>query len=72
MSPYMPKNIGLCCDRTANEFAKNRTNVIKLYSALVHDSPAHTQTALELEEGRVGTPHEPFPPPHRSAGVLGP
>ena len=36
----MPKNIVLCCDGTANEFAKNRTNVIKLYSTLVHDTPA--------------------------------
>jgi len=36
----MAKNIVLCCDGTANEFAKDRTNVIKLYSTLVHDSPA--------------------------------
>jgi uncharacterized protein (DUF2235 family) len=35
----MPKNIVLCCDGTANEFAQNRTNVIKLYSVLIHDSP---------------------------------
>jgi len=34
----MPKNIVICCDGTANEFAKDRTNVIKLYSALVHDA----------------------------------
>ncbi len=36
----MPKNIVLCCDGTANEFATDRTNVIKLYSTLVNDSPA--------------------------------
>lgn len=36
----MPKNIVLCCDGTANEFARDRTNVVKLYSTLVHDSPA--------------------------------
>ncbi len=36
----MPKNIVLCCDGTANEFAQDRTNVIKLYSTLVHDTPA--------------------------------
>jgi len=35
----MPKNIVVCCDGTANEFAENRTNVIKLYSALVQDDP---------------------------------
>jgi uncharacterized protein (DUF2235 family) len=34
----MPKNIVICCDGTANEFAKDRTNVLKLYSALVHDT----------------------------------
>lgn len=31
------KNIVICCDGTANEFARNKTNVIKLYSMLVHD-----------------------------------
>lgn len=39
-SRVMPKNIVICCDGTANEFAKNRTNVIKLYSVLVQDSSA--------------------------------
>jgi uncharacterized protein (DUF2235 family) len=33
------KNIVLCCDGTANEFAKDNTNVVKLYSVLVHDRP---------------------------------
>jgi uncharacterized protein (DUF2235 family) len=33
----MSKNIVLCCDGTANEFSKDNTNVIKLYSTLVHD-----------------------------------
>lgn len=36
----MPKNIVLCCDGTANQFARDRTNVVKLYSALIHDTPA--------------------------------
>src|SRR5690349_1592940 len=36
----MPKNIVVCCDGTANEFAKDNTNVVKLYSTLVHESPA--------------------------------
>jgi uncharacterized protein (DUF2235 family) len=30
----MPKNIVLCCDGTANEFARDRTNVIKLAHTL--------------------------------------
>src|ERR1035441_7900079 len=34
----MAKNIVVCCDGTANEFAKDRTNVIKLYSALIQDA----------------------------------
>jgi uncharacterized protein (DUF2235 family) len=35
----MPKNIVVCCDGTANEFAKDRTNVIKLYSVLIQNTP---------------------------------
>jgi len=33
----MSRNIVVCCDGTANEFARNNTNVVKLYSALDHD-----------------------------------
>lgn len=33
----MGKNIVLCCDGTANEFAADRTNVVKLFHTLVHD-----------------------------------
>lgn len=33
------KNLVLCCDGTANEFATDRTNVLKLFYALQHDSP---------------------------------
>jgi len=36
----MPKNIVICCDGTANEFAKNLTNVVKLYSTLVNSPDA--------------------------------
>src|SRR3954452_3879948 len=39
----MPKNIVVCCDGTANEFARNNTNVIKLFSTLVND-PARQVT----------------------------
>jgi uncharacterized protein (DUF2235 family) len=34
------KNIVICCDGTANEFAHNNTNVVKLFSTLVH-VPGH-------------------------------
>lgn len=33
------KNIILCCDGTANEFARDRTNVVKLFFTLQHDTP---------------------------------
>jgi uncharacterized protein (DUF2235 family) len=33
----MSKNIVICCDGTANEFAKHNTNVVKLFGTLVHD-----------------------------------
>lgn len=33
----MGKNIVLCCDGTANEFAGHRTNVVKLFTTLVSD-----------------------------------
>src|SRR5262249_15724595 len=33
----MAKNVVVCCDGTANEFARDRTNVIKLFYTLIHD-----------------------------------
>ena len=33
----MAKNIVICCDGTANEFAENDTNVWKIYSTLVNE-----------------------------------
>src|ERR1019366_7258391 len=33
----MTKNIVICCDGTANEFARDRTNVVKLYYTLRQD-----------------------------------
>src|SRR5438045_2947641 len=35
----MPRNIVLCCDGTANEFSADRTNVVKLFSALDLGTP---------------------------------
>jgi uncharacterized protein (DUF2235 family) len=35
----MPRNIVICCDGTANEFARDRTNVVKLYYTLECDGP---------------------------------
>jgi uncharacterized protein (DUF2235 family) len=33
------KNVVVCCDGTANEFARDRTNVLKLFYALQQNSP---------------------------------
>src|SRR5277367_1732578 len=51
----MPKNIVLCCDGTANEFAEDRTNVIKIYSTLIHDQ----NTQVTYYHPGIGT-MEPF------------
>jgi uncharacterized protein (DUF2235 family) len=37
MDAMLPKNIVVCCDGTANEFAADRTNVVKLYYSLSQD-----------------------------------
>jgi uncharacterized protein (DUF2235 family) len=34
----MARNIVLCCDGTANEFAKHNTNVVKLHAMLRQDA----------------------------------
>lgn len=51
----MSKNIVLCCDGTANQFAKDRTNVLKLYSALIQD----TASQVTYYHPGIGT-MEPF------------
>jgi len=56
----MPKNIVICCDGTANQFAEDRTNVVKLYYTLEQDP---TKQVTFYHPG-VGT-MEP-------AGALGP
>jgi uncharacterized protein (DUF2235 family) len=33
----MTKNVVICCDGTANEFRRDKTNVVKLFSVLVQD-----------------------------------
>jgi uncharacterized protein (DUF2235 family) len=51
----MSKNIVVCCDGTANQFAQDRTNVIKLYSAVLHD----TDKQVAFYHPGIGT-MEPF------------
>ena len=54
------KNIVLCCDGTANEFARHRTNVVKLYYALARDpgQVAYYHPGLGTMEavGAISTP----------------
>ena len=45
------KNIVLCCDGTANEFKRDRTNVVKLYYALAHDF-GHKSPTITLASAR--------------------
>jgi uncharacterized protein (DUF2235 family) len=33
----MPKNIVVCCDGTGNQFDETYSNVVKLYTILIHD-----------------------------------
>jgi hypothetical protein len=51
----MPKNIVLCCDGTANEFAQDRTNVVKLYFAL-HADPTRQVTYYHPGLGTMEPP----------------
>lgn len=51
----MPKNIVLCCDGTANEFAQDRTNVVKLYFTLDPD-PARQVTYYHPGLGAMEPP----------------
>jgi uncharacterized protein (DUF2235 family) len=39
---YPMRNIVLCCDGTANEYAKDRTNIVKLFSTLVQEPSVQT------------------------------
>jgi uncharacterized protein (DUF2235 family) len=48
----MPRNIVICCDGTANQFAENNTNVVKLYSVLDHN-PLLQKTYYHPELGTM-------------------
>lgn len=51
----MPKNVVICCDGTANEFARANTNVVKLYMTLQND-PA---TQVTYYHPGIGTMEPP-------------
>ena len=38
----MGKNVVVCCDGTANEFTRDKTNVVKLFYTPIHDSLGQT------------------------------
>jgi uncharacterized protein (DUF2235 family) len=64
----MPKNIVVCCDGTANEFAENQTNVVKLFSTLIQDPGRQ----LAFYHPGIGTMEPPgaLTPLRRRIGVL--
>jgi uncharacterized protein (DUF2235 family) len=66
----MAKNVVICCDGTANEFARNNTNVVKLYSALVHDQPSQC-TYYHPGVGTMEPPGALTPLARRFTRVLG-
>jgi uncharacterized protein (DUF2235 family) len=49
------KNIVVCCDGTANEFARDRTNVVKLFATLVKD-PLKQMTYYHPGVGTLAPP----------------
>jgi uncharacterized protein (DUF2235 family) len=64
----MPRNIVICCDGTANEFAQDQTNVVKLFSTLIQD-PARQ---LAFYHPGIGTMEPPgaLTPWRRRIGVV--
>ena len=66
----MGKNIVICCDGTANEFARNNTNVVKLYSVIEHDTPAQV-TYYHPGIGTMEPPGALSPLGRRLTKVLG-
>jgi hypothetical protein len=61
----VPKNLVVCCDGTANEFARDHTNVLKLFSALAQE-PGGQLAIYHPGVGTmeaVGRPHQ-----HGAAG----
>jgi uncharacterized protein (DUF2235 family) len=63
------KNIVVCCDGTANEFARNNTNVVKLFSTLVHD-PAQQVVYYHPGLGTMEPPGALSTPAHRLTKLL--
>jgi uncharacterized protein (DUF2235 family) len=66
----MSKNIVICCDGTANEFNKNKTNVVKLFSTLNKD-PAVQSTYYHPGLGTMAPPGFVGPLASRIAEVAG-
>lgn len=67
----MPKNVVLCCDGTANEFAQDRTNVVKLFYALDQHHAAQQVAYYHPGLGTTEPAAELSPLRRRIARVLG-
>src|SRR3954469_12875773 len=66
----MPKNVVVCCDGTANEFATDRTNVLKLYSTLLQD-PSRQVTYYHPGAGTMEPPGALTPWRRRFTRLMG-
>ena len=64
------RNIVLCCDGTANEFAKDRTNIVKLCSTLVQE-PSIQTVSYHPGLGTMEPPGTLSPLRRRLARLLG-
>src|SRR5437867_5903047 len=67
----MPKNVVVCCDGTANEFAQDRTNVVKLFYTLEQHDPSRQVAYYHPGLGTMEPAAELSPIRRRIARVLG-
>jgi uncharacterized protein (DUF2235 family) len=67
----MPKNLVVCCDGTANEFAQDRTNVVKLFYTLEQRDPTRQVAYYHPGLGTMEPAAELSPLRRRIARVLG-
>src|SRR6266849_11068580 len=67
----MPKNGVVCCDGTANEFAQDRTNVVKLFYTLEQHDPTRQVAYYHPGLGTMEPAAELSPLRRRIARLLG-
>src|SRR5258708_15410726 len=65
------KNVVVCCDGTANEFAQDRTNVVKLFYTLEQHDPSRQVAYYHPGLGTMEPAAELSPLRRRIARLLG-